>query len=159
MIWSAAMPRRATRVLRRCWTNVPRCSKRFCGTVGGNVLVKNGIAVLLRCYFSSHRSTCWNNFGSLALLTQRTRMNWPRDREASRTICGAFGADRFVEGLERAATMAIELTQKRYGAIDRVLSRAGARYRRCRSPAFPTYSAGKAALCSPCGIASFKRFA
>src|SRR6266508_4223478 len=41
--------------------------------------------------------------------------------EASRRIAARFGPDRFGEGLERAAKMAIKLTRKKFGLIDRTL--------------------------------------
>jgi 1,2-diacylglycerol 3-alpha-glucosyltransferase len=47
--------------------------------------------------------------------------------EASRRIAARFGPDRFAEGLERAATMAVNLTQKRFGIIDRALLLAAGR--------------------------------
>src|SRR6266404_8319908 len=74
--------------------------------------------------------------------------------EASRSIAACFGPDRFVEGLKRAATMAVQLRQKRYGAIDRVCCDSRRQDTGDEDgPAVSTYSAGKAALCSPCGIA------
>jgi len=48
--------------------------------------------------------------------------------EASRRIAARFGPDRFGEGLERAAKMAIKLTRKKFGLIDRTLLLAAARY-------------------------------
>jgi 1,2-diacylglycerol 3-alpha-glucosyltransferase len=51
-------------------------------------------------------------------------------RKASHRIAARFGPDRFAEGLERAATMAMNLTQKRSGLIDRALLLAAARYGR-----------------------------
>jgi glycosyltransferase involved in cell wall biosynthesis len=42
-------------------------------------------------------------------------------REASYRIAAGFGLDRFAEGLEGATTMAINLTPKRLGIIDRAL--------------------------------------
>ena len=48
--------------------------------------------------------------------------------EASRRIAAGFGPDRFGEGLEHAATMAIKLTPKKLGIIDRALLLAAARY-------------------------------
>ncbi len=50
--------------------------------------------------------------------------------EASRRIAARFGSDLFAEGLERSATMAIRLTQKRFGVMDRALLLAAARYGR-----------------------------
>jgi 1,2-diacylglycerol 3-alpha-glucosyltransferase len=51
-------------------------------------------------------------------------------REASRRIAANFGAERFGDGLERAARMAIQLTHKRFGVIDRLLLFAAGRYAR-----------------------------
>jgi glycosyltransferase involved in cell wall biosynthesis len=45
-------------------------------------------------------------------------------------IAANFEPERFGEGLERAATMAIELRQKGFGAIDRALFFAAAKYAR-----------------------------
>jgi glycosyltransferase involved in cell wall biosynthesis len=50
--------------------------------------------------------------------------------EASRRIAARFGPDRFAEGLERAAMTAMNLTQKRFGVMDRALLLAAARYAR-----------------------------
>jgi 1,2-diacylglycerol 3-alpha-glucosyltransferase len=50
--------------------------------------------------------------------------------EASRRIAARFGPDRFAEGLEHAATMAVNLKQKRFGVMDRALLLAAARYGR-----------------------------
>jgi glycosyltransferase involved in cell wall biosynthesis len=50
--------------------------------------------------------------------------------QASRRIAARFGPDRFAEGLERAVTMAIQLTQKRFGVMDRALLLGAARYGR-----------------------------
>jgi hypothetical protein len=41
--------------------------------------------------------------------------------EASYRIAANFGPERFGEGLERAASMAMEVQQKRFGAMDRAL--------------------------------------
>ena len=41
--------------------------------------------------------------------------------EASRRIAARFGPDRFGEGLEQAARVAIQLTQKRFGLMGRAL--------------------------------------
>jgi len=46
--------------------------------------------------------------------------------EASRRIAAQLGPDRFSEGLEQAATVAMKLTQKRVGVIDRALLLAAA---------------------------------
>jgi 1,2-diacylglycerol 3-alpha-glucosyltransferase len=46
--------------------------------------------------------------------------------EASRRIAARFGPDRFAEGLERATTMAIHATPKKFGALDRALLLAAA---------------------------------
>jgi glycosyltransferase involved in cell wall biosynthesis len=46
--------------------------------------------------------------------------------EASRRIAARFGPDRFAEGLERAATMAIHAAPKKFGALDRALLLAAA---------------------------------
>jgi glycosyltransferase involved in cell wall biosynthesis len=51
-------------------------------------------------------------------------------REASRRIAACFGPDRFGEGLENAATMAIKLTPKRLGIINRALLVAAATFGR-----------------------------
>jgi glycosyltransferase involved in cell wall biosynthesis len=51
-------------------------------------------------------------------------------QEASRRIAERFGPDRFGDGLEQAASIAVELTQKRFGVIDRALLLAAARYGR-----------------------------
>jgi len=50
--------------------------------------------------------------------------------EASYRIAANFAPDRFGEGLEQAATTAIELRQKRFGVIDRALLFAAAKYGR-----------------------------
>jgi glycosyltransferase involved in cell wall biosynthesis len=50
--------------------------------------------------------------------------------EASRRIAARFGPDRFGEGLESAATMAIKLAPKRLGVIDRALFLAVATFGR-----------------------------
>jgi glycosyltransferase involved in cell wall biosynthesis len=50
--------------------------------------------------------------------------------EASRRIAARFGPDRFGEGLERAATMAIKLKPKRFGIADRALLRAASAFGR-----------------------------
>ena len=50
--------------------------------------------------------------------------------EASRGIAARFGPDRFAEGLEGAALMAMNLQQKRFGVIDHALLFAAARYGR-----------------------------
>jgi len=50
--------------------------------------------------------------------------------EASCRIAAHFGPDRFAEGLERAAMTAMNLPQKRFGLLDRVLLLAAARYGR-----------------------------
>jgi len=50
--------------------------------------------------------------------------------DASRRIAARFGPDRFGEGLEHAATMAIKLTPKRLGIIDRALLLAAATFGR-----------------------------
>jgi glycosyltransferase involved in cell wall biosynthesis len=50
--------------------------------------------------------------------------------QASRRIAARFGPDRFGDGLEQAASTAVELTQKRFGVIDRALLLAAARYGR-----------------------------
>jgi glycosyltransferase involved in cell wall biosynthesis len=50
--------------------------------------------------------------------------------EASHRIAARFAPDRFAEGLERAAKMAINLPQRRFGVIDRALLFAAARYGR-----------------------------
>jgi 1,2-diacylglycerol 3-alpha-glucosyltransferase len=48
--------------------------------------------------------------------------------DASYTIAANFVPERFGEGLERAARMAMELAPRRFGVIDRALLFAGARY-------------------------------
>jgi 1,2-diacylglycerol 3-alpha-glucosyltransferase len=53
-----------------------------------------------------------------------------RFAEASRRIAGRFGPERFAEGLERAASTAINVTQKRFGAVSQTLLLAAARYGR-----------------------------
>jgi 1,2-diacylglycerol 3-alpha-glucosyltransferase len=53
-----------------------------------------------------------------------------RFAEASRRIAGRFGPERFAEGLERAASTAINVTQKRFGAVGQTLLLAAARYGR-----------------------------
>jgi glycosyltransferase involved in cell wall biosynthesis len=53
-----------------------------------------------------------------------------RLRDASYKIAANFVPERFGEGLERAARMALELTSRRSGVIDRALLIATARY--CR---------------------------
>ena len=50
--------------------------------------------------------------------------------EASCRIAENFTPARFSDGLERAATMAVNLTRKRFGGIDRALLFAAARYAR-----------------------------
>jgi 1,2-diacylglycerol 3-alpha-glucosyltransferase len=50
--------------------------------------------------------------------------------EASRAIATRFGPDRFGEGLERAATVAMKFAPKKFGVIDRALLFAGAKYGR-----------------------------
>jgi len=50
--------------------------------------------------------------------------------ETSCRVAENFAPDRFGEGLERAATMAVNLTQKRFGVINRALLFAAARYAR-----------------------------
>src|SRR6266516_1403068 len=50
--------------------------------------------------------------------------------EASYRIAADFAPDRFGEGLEQAATTAIELRQKRFGLIDRALLFAAAKFGR-----------------------------
>ncbi len=50
--------------------------------------------------------------------------------DASCKIAANFAPDRFGDGLERAATMAVNLTRKRFGGIDRALLFAAARYAR-----------------------------
>jgi len=50
--------------------------------------------------------------------------------DASCKIAANFAPDRFADGLERAATMAVNLTRKRFGGIDRALLFAAARYAR-----------------------------
>lgn len=72
-----------------------------------------------------HHIGPYHNFGSLALSTQQGRVAcaingkgiaFGRDLEhfgeASRRIAACFGPDHFVEGLERATKMAIQLTQR-----------------------------------------------
>jgi len=53
-----------------------------------------------------------------------------RLRDASYSVAANFAPERFGEGLERAARVAMELTPKRFGVIDRALLFAGARYGR-----------------------------
>lgn len=53
-----------------------------------------------------------------------------RFSEASRRIAGRFGPERFAEGLERAASTAINVTQKRFGVVGQTLLLAAARYGR-----------------------------
>jgi len=48
--------------------------------------------------------------------------------DASYGIAANFSAERFGEGLERAAKVAMELAPRRFGVIDRALLFAGARY-------------------------------
>ncbi len=48
--------------------------------------------------------------------------------DASYGIAANFSAERFGEGLERAARVAMELAPRRFGVIDRALLFAGARY-------------------------------
>jgi 1,2-diacylglycerol 3-alpha-glucosyltransferase len=48
--------------------------------------------------------------------------------DASYKIAANFVPERFCEGLERAASVAMELTPRRFGVIDRALLFAGARY-------------------------------
>jgi glycosyltransferase involved in cell wall biosynthesis len=50
--------------------------------------------------------------------------------EASCRIAENFTPARFADGLERAATMAVNLTRKRFGIIDRALLFAAAKYAR-----------------------------
>jgi glycosyltransferase involved in cell wall biosynthesis len=68
-----------------------------------------------------------------SLLLQMTLL--PEDErrrlaEASCRIAENFTPARFADGLERAATMAVNLTRKRFGGIDRALLFAAARYAR-----------------------------
>jgi len=53
-----------------------------------------------------------------------------RFQEASRRIAARFGPDRFAEGLEQAATLSINVTQRRFGVMDRALLLAAARFGR-----------------------------
>jgi len=48
--------------------------------------------------------------------------------DASYTIAANFSPERFGEGLDRAASVALELAPRRFGVIDRALLFAGARY-------------------------------
>jgi len=48
--------------------------------------------------------------------------------DASNRIAANFSPERFGEGLERAARVAMELAPRRFGVIDRALLFAGARY-------------------------------
>ena len=50
--------------------------------------------------------------------------------ENSHRIAANFAPERFGEGLEHAASTAMEVPKKRYGAIDRALLLAGARFAR-----------------------------
>jgi len=50
--------------------------------------------------------------------------------EASRRIAARFGPDRFAEGLEQAATLSINVTQRRFGVMDRALLLAAAGFGR-----------------------------
>jgi glycosyltransferase involved in cell wall biosynthesis len=68
-----------------------------------------------------------------SLLLQMTLL--PEDErsrlaETSCRVAENFTPARFADGLERAATMAVNLTQKRFGVIDRALLFAAARYAR-----------------------------
>jgi glycosyltransferase involved in cell wall biosynthesis len=63
----------------------------------------------------------------MALLPEDERK---RLAEASRKIAENFTPVRFADGLERAATKAVNLTRKRLGVIDRALLFAAARYAR-----------------------------
>ena len=58
-------------------------------------------------------ATIWNSFGKQVA-----------------QFAARFGPDRFGEGLERAARMAIEVKQKRFGVIDRALLLAAATLQR-----------------------------
>ena len=48
--------------------------------------------------------------------------------DVSYTIAANFSPERFGEGLDRAASVALELAPRRFGVIDRALLFAGARY-------------------------------
>src|SRR5437870_1735917 len=48
--------------------------------------------------------------------------------DVSYTIAASFAPERFGEGLERAARMALELAPRRFGVVDRALLFVGARY-------------------------------
>jgi len=48
--------------------------------------------------------------------------------DSSYTIAANFSPERFGDGLDRAARMAMELAPRRFGVIDRALLFAGARY-------------------------------
>jgi glycosyltransferase involved in cell wall biosynthesis len=53
-----------------------------------------------------------------------------RLREASRRIAARFGPDRFGKGLEDAARIAVESTQKKFGVRDRALLLGAAKFGR-----------------------------
>jgi glycosyltransferase involved in cell wall biosynthesis len=68
-----------------------------------------------------------------SLLLQMTLLPEDERRRLAETSCRIaenFTPARFAEGLEGAATMAVNLTQKRLGVIDRALLFAAARYAR-----------------------------
>ena len=72
-------------------------------------------------------------FDEQELAARLLEMAWLSDHdlecfaEASRRIAARFRPDRFAEGLERAATMAIHATPKKFGALDRALLLAAGR--------------------------------
>jgi 1,2-diacylglycerol 3-alpha-glucosyltransferase len=67
-----------------------------------------------------------SRFFEIASLSDGERQ---RLRDASRRIAANFGPERFGEGLERAARKAIELPQKKFGALERGVLFGAMRYR------------------------------